>query len=404
MTTILLNQQEKTAMNTQQTAEQYLANTYARFPVTFARGEGSLLWDEQGREYIDLGSGIAVNTLGLADMAWADAVSAQLRTLAHVSNLYCTEPQAALAKALCERAGMRKVFFSNSGAEANEAMIKAARKWAADQWGDGARPVIVTLENSFHGRTCATLAATGQTALHEGFAPLPAGFRHARPGDVDDLRAKLDDDCCAVMLELVQGEGGVEALEPAYVRALAALAEEKGLLLLLDEVQTGNGRTGTLFAYEQYGIRPDIVSTAKGLAGGLPLGATLFGERTAEALGPGSHGSTFGGNPAVCTGALHVLSRIDEALLGEVRAKAAHIRKRLAEMPGVLGVCGLGLMVGVETGRPAKEIVNECLAKGAALLTAKEKVRLLPALNIPWALLDRGLDVLAGALAPSGGT
>ena len=387
-------------MSTQQTAEQYLASTYARFPVTFARGEGSLLWDDAGKEYIDLGSGIAVNTLGLADAAWADAVSAQLRSLAHTSNLYYTQPQAALAEALCQRTGMEKVFFSNSGAEANECMLKAARKWSNDRFGAGKRPVIVTLEGGFHGRTYTTLAATGQPALHAGFAPMPAGFRFARPNDIGDMRAKLGGDCCAVMIELVQGEGGVNVLERDYARALADLAKEHDLLLLVDEVQTGNGRTGTLFAYEQYGLAPDMVSTAKGLAGGLPLGATLFGQRTAGVLTAGSHGSTFGGNPACCAGALHVLGRLDEALLSEVRAKSELIRKSLEGAPGILGISGMGLMLGISTARPAKEIVTECLERGAALLTAKEKVRLLPALNIPWALLEQGLAVLKGAAAP----
>jgi len=381
-------------MNTQQIAEQYIANTYARFPVTFTRGEGSLLWDETGKEYIDLGSGIAVNTLGLADAGWADAVSAQLHTLAHTSNLYYTQPQAALAEVLCRRASMHKVFLSNSGAEANECMIKTARKWSGERFGAGQRPVIVTLEGGFHGRTYATLAATGQTALHAGFDPMPGGFRYARPNDIEDMHLKLDDTCCAVLIELVQGEGGVNVLAPDYVRALAALVKEKDLLLLVDEVQTGNGRTGTLFAYAQYGLAPDMVSTAKGLAGGLPLGATLFGQRAAGVLTAGSHGSTFGGNPACCAGALHVLERLDETLLAEVRAKHDFIRASLEGASGILGVTGLGLMLGIATARPAKDIVSECLTRGVALLTAKEKVRLLPALNIPWDLLQKGLEVL----------
>jgi len=384
-------------MTTQQTSEQYLAATYARFPVAFTRGEGSLLWDDTGKEYIDLGSGIAVNTLGLADAAWAEAVSAQLRALAHTSNLYYTQPQAQLAKVLCECTGMGKVFLSNSGAEANECMIKAARKWSNDRFGEGKRPVLVTLEGSFHGRTYATLAATGQPAMHEGFAPLPTGFRYAKPGDIDDMLAKLGDGCCAIMIELVQGEGGVNVLEQSYVQALAAIAKERDMLLLIDEVQTGNGRTGTLFAFEQYDIVPDMVSTAKGLAGGLPLGATLFGERTAGVLTAGSHGSTFGGNPACCAGALHVLERLDEAMFCEVRAKHEYIRASLEGAPGILGVTGLGLMLGISTARPAKDIVNECLAQGVALLTAKEKVRLLPALNIPMELLEKGLEVLKRA-------
>jgi acetylornithine/N-succinyldiaminopimelate aminotransferase len=292
---------------------------------------------------------------------------------------------------------MRKVFLSNSGAEANECMLKTARKWSNDQFGDGQKPMIVTLEGGFHGRTYATLAATGQTGLHAGFAPMPVGFRYAKPNDIEDMRAKLGGDCCAVMIELVQGEGGVNVLEKGYARDLAALVKEKGLLLLVDEVQTGNGRTGTLFAYGQYGLAPDMVSTAKGLAGGLPLGATLFGERTAGVLTAGSHGSTFGGNPACCAGALHVLERLDDALLADVRAKGEFIRESLEGAPGILGVTGLGLMLGVATARPAKEIADECLARGVALLTAKEKVRLLPALNIPRDLLRKGLDVLKEA-------
>jgi len=386
-------------MTTQQTADQYLAATYARFPVTFTRGEGSLLWDDTGKQYIDLGSGIAVNTLGLADTAWAGAVSAQLRTLAHTSNLYYTQPQAALAETLCQRTGMRELFLSNSGAEANECMLKAARKWSNDRWGEGRRPVIVTLEGGFHGRTYATLAATGQTALHAGFSPMPLGFRYAKPGDIEDMRAKLGEDCCAVLIELVQGEGGVNALDPGFVRALAALVKEKDLLLLIDEVQTGNGRTGTLFAFEQYGIAPDMVSTAKGLAGGLPLGATLFGPRAAGVLTPGSHGSTFGGNPACCAGALHVLGRLDNALLSDVRAKSAFIRASLEGAPGIPGITGLGLMLGISTTRPARDIAAECLAQGVALLTAKEKIRLLPALNIPWDLLEQGLNVLKAVVS-----
>lgn len=381
-------------MSIKQLTEQYLAPTYARCPVTFVRGEGSRLWDEAGKEYVDLGSGIAVNTLGLADGAWADAVSAQLRTLAHTSNYYYTQPQAQLAEQLCQRAGMQRVFFSNSGAEANEAMIKCARKWAADRWGENARATVVTLTGSFHGRTLATLAATGQEAFHHDFGPFPEGFRYAKPNDIEDLKALLDEACCALMLELVQGEGGVVTLEKEYVQAAAQLCRERDMLLCIDEVQTGNGRTGTLFAFEQYDVRPDIVSTAKGLAGGLPLGATLFGEQVAETLGAGSHGSTFGGNPACTAGALHVLGRMDDALLAEVQAKGEHIRRRLQGQRGLGEVTGMGLMLGIETVRPAKEILAECLAQGVALLTAKEKVRLLPALNIPQALLDKGLDVL----------
>jgi len=385
-------------MNIQKQTQEYIAPTYARLPIAFTRGEGSLLWDDNGKEYIDLGSGIAVNSLGLADKAWADTVSEQLHSLAHVSNYYYTGPQAALAQMLCERTGMQKVFFSNSGAEANECMIKAARKWASDKFGDEKRPVIVTLEGSFHGRTLATLTATGQENMHRSFGPFPAGFRYAKPNDIDDLKSIIQDDCCAVMLELIQGEGGVVAMEQDYMQAVAALCRKRDMLLLIDEVQTGNGRTGTLFAFEQYGIVPDIVSTAKGLAGGLPLGATLFGPQTAQALGAGDHGSTFGGNPACAAGAVHVLSRIDDALLAGVRARSEYIKQRLSSVPGVLGVSGLGLMLGIQTTAPAKDILTECLARGVAVLTAKDKVRLLPALNIPMEVLERGMDTLVAVI------
>ncbi|MCL2106150.1 MAG: acetylornithine transaminase [Oscillospiraceae bacterium] len=388
-------------MTTQELTNQYIANTYARFPVTFTRGEGSRLWDDTGKEYIDLGSGIAVNTLGLADSGWAETVAAQLRALAHSSNLYYTQPAAKLAQALCERSGMQNVFFSNSGAEANECMIKCARKYAADKWGENVRPVIVSLENSFHGRTLATLAATGQADFHHDFGPFPAGFAHARPNDIESLRRQLDEhdgQCCAILLELVQGEGGVVALEQAFVREAAKLAKERELLLLLDEVQTGNGRTGTLFAFEQYDIRPDLVSTAKGLAGGLPFGATLFGEAVSGTLGPGSHGSTFGGNPACAAGALYVLDQLNDSLLARVRESGAWLRAKLQAAPGVLGLTGLGLMLGIKTARPAKEIAAQCLAKGVVVLTAKDKVRLLPALNIPRDLLEEAIDILIACM------
>jgi len=379
-------------MNTQQLSEQYVATTYARFPITFTHGKGSLLWDDSGKEYIDLGSGIAVNTLGHADEAWANAIHAQLLQVSHTSNLYYTAPQAELAQTLCTRTSMSRAFFSNSGAEANECMIKTARKWGAG------RSTIVTLEGSFHGRTIATLTATGQPAMHGDFAPLPAGFKYAKPNDIADLQAKLDDNCCAVMMELVQGESGVLQLDKEYVQAVAALCKENNMLLLIDEVQTGNGRCGSLFAWQQFGITPDIVSTAKGLAGGLPLGATMFAASTADTLTHGTHGSTFGGNPACCAGALHVLGKLDDMLFADVQAKGEYIRTVLQDKAGVKNISGMGLMIGIETVKPAKDIVAECLAQGVALLTAKDKVRLLPALNIPMEQLQNGLDVLVKCL------
>ncbi|MDR3314178.1 MAG: aminotransferase class III-fold pyridoxal phosphate-dependent enzyme [Oscillospiraceae bacterium] len=389
-------------MTTQELTDQYIAGTYARLPVTFVRGAGSLLWDADGKEYIDLGSGIAVNGLGLADAGWADAVAAQLRQIAHASNLYYTQPQAQLAKALCERTGMQKVFFANSGAEANECMIKCARKYAADRWGENTRPGVIALKNSFHGRTLATLAATGQEAFHHDFGPFPTGFYFAEANNIQDLARVLAENegrCCALLLEPVQGEGGVVPLTQEYVQQAAALVKSREMLLLFDEVQTGNGRTGTLFAFEQYGVQPDLLSTAKGLAGGLPLGACLFGETTKDTLGAGSHGSTFGGNPACAAGALYTLSRIDDALLAEVRAKGARIRQRLEGAPGIQSVTGLGLMLGLQTVRPAKEVLADCLHQGVVVLTAKEKVRLLPALNIPTDVLERALDVICQVAA-----
>ncbi len=377
----------------------YVANTYGRFPLTVVRGKGSLVWDDTGREYIDMATGIAVNALGIADDAWVAAVTEQLRTLPHMSNLYYTEPAARLAQALCRRTGMKRVFFSNSGAEANECAIKTARKYAAEALGAEYR-TIITLQKSFHGRTVTTLAATGQEVFHRDFQPLTPGFVYARPNDIDDLRRlAAENRCAAVLLEPVQGEGGVLPLDPTYVQAVAALCAETGMLLLCDEVQTGNGRSGRLYAYMHYGITPDIVSTAKGLAGGLPLGATLLGERVQEVLTPGSHGSTFGGNPVCCAAALHVLERLDEALLEGVRQREAYIRSRLTGAPGIREVSGLGLMLGLAVDRDAGEVIADCMAQGVLVIRAKDRVRLLPALNIPMPLLEKAVDVIAGVCA-----
>ena len=377
----------------------YIANTYRRADVLFMSGKGSILKDDTGKEYIDLGSGIAVSTFGIADEAWKAAVTAQLDALQHVSNLYYTQPQALLAQELCERTGMKKVFFNNSGAEANECMIKVARKYASDRWGEG-HSTILTLKNSFHGRTITTLSATGQEVFHKNFGPFTPGFDFVEVGDLTALEQRIaKGDCCALMIELVQGEGGVVALEKEYVQAAAQLVQQHDMLLMIDEVQTGNGRTGTLYAYMQYGIQPDVISTAKGLAGGLPMGATMMGERVKDVLDAGSHGSTFGGNPVCAAGALHVLSRIDEALMQEVREKSAYIREQLQDAPGVKSVSGLGLMLGIETERPAGEVLQHCLQNGVVALTAKTKVRLLPALNIPWDVLKKAVQVLKEACA-----
>ena len=306
----------------------YIAHTYARFPVRLVEGEGSILWDESGRRYIDLGSGIAVNTFGIADKEWQKAVTAQLGRLQHTSNLSYTGPCA------CQRTGMKKVFFSNSGAEANECAIKAARKYAAAELG-AEYSTIVTLQGSFHGRTLATLAATGQDVFHRDYQPLPKGFVYAKPGDLDQLAALLKNHrCAAVMIEVVQGEGGVNVLDKEYLQKAAALAADHGALVIVDEVQTGNGRTGRLYGYMHYGIQPDIITTAKGLGGGLPLGATLLGEKVADVFVPGDHGSTFGGNPVCCAGAISILNRLDEQMLSRVRAKGNLVRGALEGAPG----------------------------------------------------------------------
>lgn len=379
--------------------KQYIANTYNRYYPVLVRGKGSLCWDEDGREYIDLAAGIAVNTFGWCDDAWTQAVARQASTLQHASNLYGTVPCVQLAQMLCQKTGMRKVFFSNSGAESNECAIKAARKYAAQKKG-GDCFAILTLANSFHGRTLATLAATGQEAFHADFRPLTPGFFHVTPGDIPGLLAAVEaHNPAAIMAEMVQGEGGVVPLAPEFVRAIAAVCRERDILFIADEVQTGNGRTGALYGYMRYGVQPDIVSTAKGLAGGLPLGATLLGEKVQDVLGPGSHGSTFGGNPVCCAAALSVLSRLDDALLAQVREKSDYITAQLSGAEGVLGVSGMGLMLGVETQKSADDVVSACMEQGVLVIKAKNKVRLLPALNIPWEQLRQAVGVLKACCA-----
>ncbi len=373
----------------------YIAGTYGRQDVAFVSGNGAELFDDCGKRYVDLGGGIAVNSFGIADEAWADAVISQVHKLQHTSNYYYTEPQSLLAQMLCERTGMKKVFLSNSGAEANECAIKAARKYASDKYGAAARPNIITLLNSFHGRTITTLSATGQEEFHKDFGPFTPGFLHVPANDIEAMKAALEPgDVCAVMMELIQGEGGVYVLDRDYVREVAQMCAQQDVLLVIDEVQTGNGRTGELYCYMHYGINPDILSTAKGLAGGLPIGATMFAESTQYALTPGSHGSTFGGNPVSAAGALSVLSRIDGELLGEVREKGAYIASELSDAPGIKSVSGMGLMLGIETEKPVKEVLAGCLKRGVIVLTAKNKIRLLPPLNIPFPLLAEAVAIL----------
>ena len=376
----------------------YVANTYGRFDLQIVRGEGSLLYDETGKEYVDLATGIAVNTLGVNDEGWKNAVIEQLSKVQHTSNLYYSQPCALLAETLCRRTGAKKVFFSNSGAEANECAIKVARKWAHDTKGEE-YSYIVTLKNSFHGRTMATLSATGQDGFHTHFAPFVDGFVYADANDLDGVKALFDEYAVAgVLIEPVQGEGGVKALKEDFVKGLEALCREKNALLMIDEVQTGNGRSGALYAFQKFGVSPDVVTTAKGLAGGLPLGATMLFERVENVLTAGTHGSTFGGNPVACAGALYVLSRIDEKLLQEVEEKSAYIFQELSGADGVKSVSGMGLMIGVETVKPVDDVLKACMAKGVLPIKAKNKLRLLPALNIPFDTLKRAVEILKECL------
>ena len=384
-------------MNIKQTDNACIAHTYARFDVALVKGKGSLVWDETGKEYIDMAAGIAVNTFGYADDVWAKAVAEQAATLQHTSNLYYTEPCARLAQMLCERTGMKKVFFSNSGAEANECTIKAARKYAADKKGEEYN-VIVTLTNSFHGRTLTTLAATGQDVFHKDFTPLTPGFVSVPANDLTAAEEVFKTQKVAgFLMEIVQGEGGVMPLDKSYVTGMAKLCEAYDVVLMCDEVQRGNGRTGALYAYMNYGIEPDVVSTAKGLSGGLPLGATLLGEKVETVFTPGSHGSTFGGNPVCAAAAISVLERLDDKLLSEVRRKSALIFDTLSGQPGIEAIDGLGLMIGVKTTKDAGEVIKECLANGVLVIKAKDKVRLLPALNIPDEYLIKALAVIKQA-------
>lgn len=386
-------------MNIKEKDNQYVASTYARFPLCIKSGKGSLVYDDEGNEYIDLGTGIAVNTFGVADNEWIAAVTEQLNTLQHTSNLYYSEPCANLAEQLCLRTGMKKVFFSNSGAEANECAIKTARKYGELNKGEGST-TIITLKDSFHGRTITTLAATGQDVFHKDFLPLTEGFVYAAANSKEDVeRLASENKCCAVMFEVVQGEGGVLPLKKEFLTWLEGFAKEKDLLLIADEVQTGNGRTGELYGYMNFGIKPDIVSTAKGLGGGLPIGATLLGEKVKDVLGAGMHGSTFGGNPVCAAGALNILSRIDDELLNGVKRKSEFIFNELEGAKGVKSVTGLGLMIGIECERPATEIIDECRENGVLVIKAKHKIRLLPALNIDDDKLKKAINILKEACA-----
>ena len=377
---------------------QYVANTYKRFPVEIVSGHGSVVTDRDGKDYIDLGTGIAVNAFGMGDAQWQEAVIDQIHKFQHTSNLYYTEPCARLAQLLCEKTGMKKVFFSNSGAEANECAIKVARKYAAGKKGPDYY-TILTLEHSFHGRTLTTLAATGQDEFHKDFQPLTPGFVHAKVNDLADVLEKARTHKLAgILIEVVQGEGGVIKLDEDFVQGIAQLCREQDIVLMCDEVQVGNGRSGCLYGYMHYGIQPDVFTTAKGLCAGLPLGATVLGEKVETVLGYGDNGSTFGGNPICCAGAISTLSRMDEALLAGVRERSERIVSALTGKKGVKSVSGLGLLLGIDPERDCGTVINECLEEGVLVLSAHGKVRLLPALNIPLDQLDQALAVLVEVL------
>ena len=382
-----------------ETDKKYVANTYNRFPVEIVSGKGSRVYDKNGKEYIDLGSGIGVTSFGISDPEWLSAVTQQAGKLQHTSNLYYTEPCAELAKVLCQKTGLKKVFFANSGAEANECAIKTARKWAAEQKGDDCFKIL-TLKNSFHGRTVTTLAATGQEHYHELFKPLTDGFVYTPANDIEQLQKTVkENNIAAVMFECIQGEGGVIPLEKDFVTEISKLAKQNNFLIIVDEVQTGNGRTGKLYAYMNYGITPDIVTTAKGLGGGLPIGAAMLGEKVESVLGFGDHGSTYGGNPVCSAGALTVINRLTDDFLDEVKQKSDYVFSALGGASGIEAVSGMGLMIGIKTVKTAAEVVKTAMQNGVLCLTAKDKVRLLPALNIPFEDLKKAIEIIKEAAA-----
>lgn len=386
-------------MNNIEIDKLFVANTYARFPIEIEKGKGSYLYSPDGKEYVDMGSGIGVTAFGIADEKWNSAVIEQLNKVQHTSNLYYTKPCAMLAKTLCERTGMKKVFFGNSGAEANECAIKVARRYGEIKKGNE-YSTIITLKNSFHGRTLTTLSATGQDKFHQLFTPLTQGFVYATANDIESVKTLVKQHkTCGILIECVQGEGGVIALDKEFVKGVEQICKSEDILFMVDEVQTGNGRTGELYAYMNYQVSPDVISTAKGLGGGLPIGCCMMSEKCEDVLKFGDHGSTFGGNPICCAGAISVIDRIDQKLLGEVKEKSQYIFSELEGAKGVESVSGLGLMIGIKTIRPAKEVLDECIENGVLCLTAKDKLRLLPALNIPMQAVKKAVAIIKDACA-----
>lgn len=379
--------------------QEKIVGTYSRYDMVADHGKGAKCVSVDGKEYIDFTAGIGVNCLGFCDDGWVEAVTAQLKKLQHVSNLFYSEPQVKAADLLTKRTGLKKVFFGNSGAEANEAAIKTARKYGTTQRGVHVNKII-SLANSFHGRTMATITATGQEKYHKFFTPFLEGFKYCEANNIEQLKSLVDDDTCAIMMEMVQGEGGVLDLDPDFVKAAEQLCHEHDLVFIVDEVQTGIGRTGKLFAYEYFDVTPDIVTFAKGIGGGLPIGGVLFGEKCCDVLKPGDHGTTYGGNPVACAGAVEVLTRIDDAFLEEVQKKSAYLKDKLQALPHVISVSGLGLMLGVSLeGKEAPDVVKKALEEGLMVLTAKDKVRLLPPLTITYDEIDQGVEILKKALS-----
>ncbi|MCF2662643.1 aspartate aminotransferase family protein [Pseudoflavonifractor phocaeensis] len=382
--------------------EQYVMHSYGRFPVAIDHGKGATLWDTEGKEYIDFTAGIGVTSLGHGNQGWVEAVTAQAAKLGHISNLFYAEPYAKVAQKLCVRTGMSNVMFSNSGAEANEAMIKLARKYSYDKYGKG-RGTIITLHNSFHGRTITTLAATGQDKFHDYFFPFTEGFRYADANDLDSVEAVAGHDVCGVMMELIQGEGGVMPLDQEFVRKVADLCAKRDWLLLIDEVQSGVGRPGTLFAFQQYGIQPDVVSFAKGIAGGLPFGGVMANEKCRNVFTPGTHGTTFGGNPVAAAAACYVLDTLDDSFLAQVKEKGDYLRGQIEAMdlPCLGAVRGMGLMLGIEVkgDKSNKELAAKLVDSGLLILTAGPGLRLLPPLVITKEEMDKGLAIMKVTLA-----
>ena len=379
--------------------QEKIVGTYSRYDMVADHGKGAKCVSVDGKEYIDFTAGIGVNCLGFCDDGWVEAVTAQLKKLQHVSNLFYSEPQVKAADLLTKRTGLKKVFFGNSGAEANEAAIKTARKYGTTQRGVHVNKII-SLANSFHGRTMATITATGQEKYHKFFTPFLEGFKYCEANNIEQLKSLVDDDTCAIMMEMVQGEGGVLDLDLDFVKAAEQLCHEHDLVFIVDEVQTGIGRTGKLFAYEYFDVTPDIVTFAKGIGGGLPIGGVLFGEKCCDVLKPGDHGTTYGGNPVACAGAVEVLTRIDDAFLKEVQKKSAYLKDKLQDLPHVTSVSGLGLMLGVSLeGKEAPDVVKKALEEGLMVLTAKDKVRLLPPLTITYDEIDQGVEILKKALS-----